>query len=167
VSNTLEEYLEYGDYAICDRIGGQEPEEYPILIPYGPIEDDVYKALEQKYIILDEEEYIEHDNVAYSIDDVMFVGDEVITIDNVYDNIDTYMEYITNNSKYSNKLGVDLAKRGFTRLDKEYADGWYGTNDDPQTILNDSKYKENIFEVTYSNLFEVGFVLWVRGDIDE
>jgi hypothetical protein len=167
MSNTLEEYLEYGDYIICDRIGGQESEEQLILIPYGHVEDDVYTKLSKEYIILNEEDYIIHNGVAYNPGDILYIGDVAITVEDVDENLDTYMEWITNNAQCSNSLGIDLAKHGFIKLDKEYANGLYGTNDDPQTILNDSKYKENIFEVTYNNPFEVGFVLWVRGDIDE
>lgn len=58
----------------------------------------------------------------------------------------------------------ELEEQGFTKIDEEYENGWYGVEDDPKVIMKHllEKWNDVIFQVTGCNPFDIGFVAWVR-----
>jgi hypothetical protein len=58
----------------------------------------------------------------------------------------------------------ELEEPGFTKIDEEYENGWYGVEDDPEVIMKHlrEKWGDVLFQVTGCNPFDIGFVAWVR-----
>lgn len=84
----------------------------------------------------------------------------------------SYIEGLVNNPKKANTILNDeeLEEQGFTKLEKEYENGFYeGMNDEPQKIYEGlcSEYEEILFSITDSGQFHIGFVTYVKDKIEE
>jgi hypothetical protein len=158
---------------ICYEYGepGYENTGKPILLLSEAIENGVWDELEKDYELEYTDEWLEDEGKCYRTQPdswewtpswVHTNDHEIITIDTVEDNMEEYLKYLINHHKHTNILKIDLETQGFTLLDKVYCNHWSGDNDDPYEILKNSKYDENIFEVTYIGQWECRFKLWVR-----
>ena len=81
-----------------------------------------------------------------------------------------YVESLIDNPDSANVfLSEDeLNAMGWTKLDENYEDGYYGQEDDPKTILKKIKADKPdcrvIFSIDYCNPFAIGFVIYIKGE---
>lgn len=80
-----------------------------------------------------------------------------------------YLDYLTNEPERANTIlsNKELETSGYKKLNTEdYANGWYGRNDDPKKILDnaldESPDGEFIFSISSQNPFETSFDLWAK-----
>lgn len=80
-----------------------------------------------------------------------------------------YLDCLTNEPKRANTIlsNADLKSSGYDRLNTEdYANGWYGREDNPKEILknalDENPNGEFVFSISSQNPFETSFDLWVK-----
>lgn len=63
----------------------------------------------------------------------------------------------------------DLEKIGYTLIDEEYENGWYGVTDNPKEIMKElhEEYEDVIFIINSTQQFTTYFSAMVRGKIKE
>jgi hypothetical protein len=107
--------------------------------------------------------------INYSHNIVIIDEEDIMCGDCARENPETYIDYLLENPiERANSFLPDsvIAGFGFTKLDKEYANGWYDRADSPEEAYNKLKehYNEIIFSITSRNPFETEWVAWVRGE---
>jgi len=103
-----------------------------------------------------------------------YVGDGFIVCGECFrDNEDyqeDYLEDKINNPKDAvNGLLTEeqIEALGFERIGREFEDGWYHVNDDPQEIYEklSESYNEVLFYINNVEQFRINFIVFVRGEI--
>lgn len=86
--------------------------------------------------------------------------------DCVLDDPEEYLEYLEGNPRNADTLGIDLEEHDYTKVDEEYASGWYpGQTDDPKGIaeaLQEAGIDRFIFKIDSTGQFDVCFSVWVH-----
>ena len=97
---------------------------------------------------------------------VDYEGCEILCGDCVRENPDSYIDSLVNNPKSANHLLKDeqLENLGWELQDTNFANGWYGRTDKPEDVLQrqNSMGFDVIFQINYTNPFEVGFTFWKK-----
>lgn len=73
-------------------------------------------------------------------------------------------EYMNDPRKAITTDGIDLAAEGWTRVDGQWENGWYGREDRPEDVVKDSVPADHdyIFMVDSVGQFSLSFSLWIR-----
>lgn len=90
---------------------------------------------------------------------------EVLAEDEVEECIDSYTEYLTDNSNSADQWGTDFAEQGFKRLPEAYEAGHHpGQNDDPEAIMArlHKSHDHVIFSIDNTGQFDTHFSVWVK-----
>lgn len=87
------------------------------------------------------------------------------------DQYEGFIGHIKNNPKRANTLISDLSDYGYTQIEAEYQAGWYGTNDNPETILKRLQAKspdcDFIFGIDNVGQYHCDFAVWYSGEFNE
>lgn len=104
-----------------------------------------------------------------------YIGDGFIVCNKCFNDSEDYqegyIENLINNPKNAiNGLMTEeqVESLGFKKIGKEYEDGWYHVNDDPEEILEklSSKFEEVLFFINNVEQFRINFITFVRGERD-
>lgn len=104
------------------------------------------------------------------IPDFAFLGEGRVCGDCIRKHPEEYIQTLLNNSNNANTIlkPQDLKKSGFTLVEGDLEAGYYDKYNDPTAILKeyqsygDSRNKEFIFSIDYTEQFRTVFSLWQR-----
>lgn len=151
--------------------------DFKIVIDSNDMEKEIEKILKEKLNIEDSYKYIVYSDEIYNCNNcnkILYIEDkstyalfdykvECLECLDKYE----YLELIINNIHKANYKQLDnkfFTDNDFILLDKEYCVSLHNESDNIKNVFNQLKkeYKEIVFNITDSNMFEVYFNVYVK-----